>query len=85
MNAGHIKHMAQIQQLYGPNLGTLTDNLPNLGDSLKTAADELARDCTVQHVDEMLARLKGAEHNLVHIRKALAGPRESNVQFGGTG
>ena len=64
--------MDHVHQLYGPNLRTLTDNLPSMGDSLKAAADELARDCTLERVDEMLARIKGAEHNLVHIRKALA-------------
>jgi hypothetical protein len=33
---------------------------------------ELARDCTVERCDEMLARLKGAETSLMHLRLALA-------------
>ena len=30
MNADSVKHMTQTRQLYGPNLGTLTDNLPHV-------------------------------------------------------
>ena len=33
MNAGHIKQMTLARQLYGENLGTLTDNLIPMGDS----------------------------------------------------
>ena len=65
-------HKPQFRTLYGPNLGTQTDNLIPMGDSLKTAADELARDCTLPRIDAMLARLKTAENTLVRIRLALA-------------
>ncbi len=85
MNAARVKHLDQVRQLYGPNLGTLTDNMSSMGESLQAACYALADDCTLERVDLMLARLKGAEHTLVHIRKALAGPRESTVQSGGTG
>ena len=85
MNSGHIKHMAQVRQLYSPNMGTLTDNLPSMGDSLKAAANELARDCTLERVDSFLDRLQAAMNLTVHIRKAIAGERVSTVQSSGTG
>ena len=85
MNAGLINHMAQVRQLYSPNMGTLTDNLPSMGESLQAACNALADDCTLARIDELVSRLKTAENTLVRIRLALAGPRESNVQSGGTG
>ena len=85
MNAGHIKHMAQVRQLYGPTLGTLTANLGDLGDSLKTSADDLARNCNLERVDSFLARLQAAMNITVSIRKAIAGERVSTVQSSGTG
>lgn len=47
--------------------------LPDLGESLHNAAIDLSRDCTLDRVDLMLARIKGAEACLVHLRKALVG------------
>ena len=85
MNAAHIKNLEQVRQLYGPTLGTLTDNLPSMGDSLKTSADDLARNCNLERVDDFLARLQAAMNLTVHIRKAIAGERVSTVQSSGTG
>ena len=73
------------QLLYGQNLGTQISNMDDLGVSLHTAATDLSHDCTLERVDSFLARLQAATNTVVHIRKALAGPRESNVQSGGTG
>jgi hypothetical protein len=70
MNAGHIKHMAQVRQLYGPNLGTLTDNLPSMGDSLHDACNALANDCTIKRIDELVSQLKTAQQTLTRLRLA---------------
>ena len=60
------------RQLYQPSVESRVSHLPDLGESLHSAAIDLARDCTLEGVDQMLARIKGAETTLVHIRKALA-------------
>ncbi len=73
MSAALIKHMAQVRQLYGPNLGTLTDTLPGMGESLHDACNALANDCTIIHIDELLSRLKTAEQTLRRLRLAVFG------------
>ena len=60
-----------IRRLYGPNLGTLTDNLPNVGESLRDACLALAADCTIIRLDELVARLKTAEQSLTRLRLAM--------------
>ena len=85
MNAGHIKQMTLARQLYGPSLETHLSNMDAVGVSLHTAATDLSRDCDLERVDDFLARLQAAMNLTVHIRKAIAGPRESNVQSSGTG
>ena len=64
--------MDQIRRLYQPSIESQASHLPDLGESLHTAAIDLSRDCTLERVDLMLARIKGAEATLVHLRKALA-------------
>ena len=71
MNAAHIKHLEQVRQLYGPNLGTLTDNLPSMGESLREACNALAHDCTLSRLDELVSRLKTAEQSLTRLRLAM--------------
>ena len=71
MNAGSVKHMAQTRQLYGPNLGTLSDNLPNIGESLREACNALAADCTPARIDELVSRLKTAEQTLTRLRLSM--------------
>jgi hypothetical protein len=46
--------------------------LPDLGESLNTAAVELARDITLDKIDAFMAKLKGAETSLMHLRRQLA-------------
>ena len=57
-----------VRRLYGPNLGTLTDNLPSMGESLREACNALAADCTLTKVDELVSRLKTAEQSLTRLR-----------------
>lgn len=71
MNAGPIKHMAQVRQLYGPNLGTLTDNLPSMGESLQAACHALADDCSLARIDELVSRLKTAQQSVTRLRLAV--------------
>jgi hypothetical protein len=77
-------YMDAVIQLYQPNLDAMRNSLPDLGQSLNVAAIDLARDCTVERLDLLLARLQGAETALVHLRKALIADK-SGVQRGGTG
>lgn len=67
-----------------PSAETLIKHLPDLGESLNTAAVDLAHDCTLERVDLMLARIKGAETSLVHLRKAMVSEK-AGVHRGGTG
>jgi hypothetical protein len=55
-----------------PDISAMRARLPDLGESLHNAAIDLARDCTVERCDEMLARLKGAETSVAHLRRSLA-------------
>jgi hypothetical protein len=82
MNAALIKHLAQVRQLYGPNLGTLTDNLPSMGESLHDACNALADDCTLARTDELVSQLKTAEQSLTRLRLAML---ERRTEGHGTG
>jgi len=62
------KRLRQHVQL---DAGRIIKSLPDLGESLQSAAIDLSRDCTLDRVDLMLSRLKGAEACLVNLRKAL--------------
>jgi hypothetical protein len=55
-----------------PDASAMIKHLPDLGQSLQSAAIDLAKDCSLPRIDEMLARLKGAETSLLHLRRALA-------------
>jgi len=59
-------------RLYQSNSDLIRSSLPDLGESLHAAADDLARDCTLERIDQMLSRIKGAETSLVRLRLALA-------------
>jgi hypothetical protein len=63
------------KQLYQPNFEAMRCSLPDLGESLHNAAIDLSHDCTLERLDQMLARIKSAESNLVHLRKALVTSR----------
>ena len=61
------------RRLYArPDADAMIARLPDLGKSLHNSAIDLARDCTLARVDEMLARIKGAETSLLHLRRGLA-------------
>jgi len=47
-------------------------HLPDLGESLRNAAINLANDCTLERIDHMLAMFKGAESRLLHLRRSMA-------------
>ena len=64
-------HIEAARRLYGPNLGTQTDNLPDMADSLRDASLALANDCTIIRLDELVARLKTAEQSLTRLRVAM--------------
>ena len=68
-----------VRQLYGPNLGTLTDNLPSMGESLQAACNTLADDCTLSRLDELVARLKTAEQSLTRLRLAMLQRQRKNM------
>ena len=71
MNADSVKHLDLAQRLYGTNLGTLTDNLPNMGESLREACNALAANCTLARIDELVSRLKTAEQTLTRLRLSM--------------
>ena len=61
------------RRLYArPDASTIIAHLPDLGESLNSAAIDLAQDCNIESIDAMLARLKGAESSLMHLRRSLA-------------
>ncbi len=62
-------HLARL--LYQSSTESIRASLPDLGQSLHTAAIDLERDLTLERVDDFLARLQGAESALTHLRKAL--------------
>lgn len=70
-----ITDIELARRLYAPSAETLISHLPDLGESLHTAAIDLERDCSIERCDLMLARLKGAETNLIHLRRALIAER----------
>lgn len=72
-----MNNMEAARQLYQPTVGTMTSNLPDLGESLRNAAIDLARACTVERVDRMVARLRAAEASMGHLRKAIIAERST--------
>lgn len=66
-----LRDIDKRRMLYGPSVQSMREHLPDLGEALHTAAIDLARDCSLERVDQMLARIKGAESNLIHLRKAM--------------
>ena len=71
------------RRMFAPDIDAMRCSLPDVGESLNTAALELARDLNLERLDQMLARLKSAESNLVHLRKAMIAER--GVCGAGTG
>ena len=60
------------RQLYArPEASAMIARLPDLGEALRTSAIDLAKDPTLPRIDEMLARIKGAENSLMHLRRKL--------------
>jgi len=75
-------HLEAVTQLYQPDLDSLRNSLPDLGESLNSTAHELARDLNLERLDQLLARLNSAQSSLQHLRKALIAER-GGVQRGG--
>ena len=70
---------------YPPNIDVqaLISGMDDLGESLHTAATDIATNCTLERVDRFLSRLHAATNLALSIRKALAGP--SHVRGWGSG
>jgi hypothetical protein len=64
-----------------PDIDAMRKALPDLGESLNTAAHELAHEITIERVDQMRAKIQGADDALLHLRLALA----QKVEAHGTG
>ena len=60
-----------VKLLYQSNADAIRTRLGDLGEALHIAANDLSHDCTLERVDALLSRLKGAETSLVHLRKTL--------------
>ncbi len=82
MSAALIKHMAQVRQLYGPNLGTLTDNMSSMGVSLQSACNALTAEPTLARIDELVSLLKTAHQTVTSFRLAML---ERRTEGHGTG
>ena len=68
----HDAALAASLRAREPNIDAMRARLPDVGESLNTAAHELARDITLEKIDAFLAKLKGAETSLIHLRRTLA-------------
>ena len=77
-----ISDLDAARRMFTPDIDAMRHNLPDLGESLHTAAVDLARDCSLERVDLMLARIKGAETSLVHLRKALISEQSGEQRDG---
>ena len=77
-----ISDIEKARLLYAPNLGTQTDNLPHMADSLRDACLALAADCTLPRIDQLVSRLKTAEQSLTRLRLAMI---DSEIERHGTG
>lgn len=66
-----ISEIELQRQLYAPTVSTMQKNLTCIGSSLDTACCELSRDLSLVRLDRLAARLKAAQTNLAHLRKAL--------------
>lgn len=64
-------HLEAVTQLYQPNIEAMISHLPEAGESLHTAAVDLSRDFSLERIDRFISMIKGAENNLVHLRKAI--------------
>jgi hypothetical protein len=67
----HDPELARRLYACKPGISAMRKHLPDMGESLHNAAIDLARDCTTERCDQMLARLKGAETSLMHLRQKL--------------
>ncbi len=61
---------ALAAKLCQSDVNAMQARLPDLGVSLHSAAIDLAKDCTIPRIDEMLARLKCVGTSLLHLRRA---------------
>ena len=62
---------ALAAKLYQSNADAMRARLPDLGESLHNAAIDRSRDCTLERIDQLLSRLKGAETSLLHLCRAV--------------
>ena len=81
----HDPELAQRLYSRAPDLYTVQKHLAAMGESLSTAAHELARDVTLEKIDLFLAKLKTAESNMQHLRRALAQEWRTGIHGGGSG
>jgi hypothetical protein len=61
-----------VNRRYQPDLGDIKRRLPDMGESLHNAAVDLGKNLSLDRCDEMLDRLRGAEHSVRHLRRVLA-------------
>lgn len=71
-----------VRRLYGLNLGTLTDNLPDMGESLQSACNALAAEPNLARIDELVSQLKTSQQTLTRLRLAML---ERRTEGHGTG
>jgi len=74
-----IRDIESARRMSQPSAESLISHLPDMGESLNTAAVDLHRDCSLEGVDLMLARIKGAKTTMVHLRRALAAEQCGDV------
>ena len=70
-------NIAQLYRLYGPSVASMTDSFGDLGQSLHFAFNDLATDCTIDRLDQLVSQLKTAEQTLTRLRLAMI-EREDN-------
>jgi hypothetical protein len=81
----HAPELARQLYARAPDIDAMRRHLPDIGDSLNTAAINLAVNITVEGIDAFLAKLKGAETSLMHLRRALAADQSPGIHSHGTG
>ena len=77
-------YLEATRQLYQPNIDAMRNSLPDLGESLLSAAVDLSRELSLDRLDRLAAQLNSALTNLQHLRKAIIAER-GGVMRGGTG
>jgi len=65
----HDRALAEL--LYSPSAATLSANLPAIGEALVAACCDLTHNLTVSHCDQMIQRLRAAQHAISRLRQRL--------------